>query len=123
MAEVGNVIKTLARNGFDTGQALEICADDMDLYMEVLETALNEGRRKYLIIEESLSGEDYERYHIEVHALKNSARAIGAMRLSELSLEQEKAAKSKDYEAIAAGSKGLLDEYKAVLELLGELLD
>lgn len=123
MAEAEYVMRRLAQKGFSIGTALEICADDTGLYMEVLETALEEGRRKYVIITESLAEEDYERYHVEVHALKNSARAIGAMELSELALEQEKAAKRQDYEAIGNGSSGLLAVYREVLEVLEELLD
>lgn len=121
MKEAGHVLRVLAQKGFDIGEAMEVCAGDMDLYMEVLETALAEGRRKYPIIEESLREKDYERYHVEVHALKNSARAIGAIELSELSLEQEKAAKRNDYETVNRGKQELLRVYKEVLTVLEDL--
>lgn len=116
------IIENLRKKGFDIEQALQICADDEDLYIEVLETALEEGESKLPIIENSIAIKDYARYHVEVHALKNAMKAIGAMELSDLSFEQEKAAKAEDYEQIEYGNQQLIDAYREVLEMIREVL-
>lgn len=112
----------LLEKGFDIEQALEICADDLELYMDILGTALEEGNRKLPIIKESIETKDYNRYHIEVHALKNAMRAIGAMELSAMAMEQEMAAKKKDYKKIEEGYVHIINRYGEVLELLSEIL-
>lgn len=112
----------LLEKGFDIEQALEICADDLELYMDILGTALEEGNRKLPIIKESIEIKDYNRYHIEVHALKNAMRAIGAMELSAMAMEQEMAAKKKDYKKIEEGYVHIINRYGEVLELLSEIL-
>lgn len=122
--EKGNEIAVLLLGkGFDIEQALSICADDMDLYMDILGTALEEGERKLPVILESAESRDYERYHIEVHGLKNAMRAIGAMELSALCLEQETAAKNKDYEKIDKNYKVLISKYEGVLCILKEIFN
>lgn len=112
----------LLEKGFDIEQALEICADDLELYTDILGTALEEGKRKLPIIKESIEIKDYNRYHIEVHALKNAMRAIGAMELSAMAMEQEMAAKNKDYKKIEEGYVHIINRYGEVLELLSEIL-
>lgn len=111
----------LLKKSFDIEEALSICAEDMELYMDILGTALEEGERKLPIISESAERKDYERYHIEVHGLKNAMRAIGAMELSSLSLEQEQAAKAKNYEKIDKDAPVLIEKYKEVLDILKEI--
>lgn len=121
MPDMNEVMEILAQKGFDVTYAMEVCIDK-DIYMDVLETALEEGGRKLPIMEESLAEKDYERYHVEVHGLKNAMKAIGAMELSELAFSQEKAAKEKNEELIIAGSGDLLQKYREVISILSELL-
>lgn len=105
--------KLLEEKEFNIGQAMKICAEDMDLYIEVLKTAMEEGRRKLPIIRRSMEKRDYERYHIEVHALKHAMLAIGAMELSALSAEQERAVKEGDAEC-ESGLRGSYREIRGV---------
>lgn len=123
MMTVSEAMEILKEKGFDIEQAMEICADDDDLYMEVLETALEEGKRKFHIIESSISNQDYSRYHIEVHGLKNSARAIGAMELSELARQQEQTVKSGRTDKLDTESSVLLKSYGEVLNTLEIIFD
>lgn len=118
MMTVWEAMEVLKEKGFDIKQAMEICADDADLYMEVLETALVEGKRKFHIIKDSISNQDYSRYHIEVHGLKNSARAIGAMELSELAKHQEQKVKSGNTDNLDTECGVLLKSYEEVLNTL-----
>ena len=62
-------------------------------------------------------------YTIEVHALKNTARMIGAARLSEWFFKMEKCGKAGDVETITKETPGLiraLQSYKEVLRPYGE---
>ncbi len=62
-------------------------------------------------------------YTIEVHALKNTARMIGAARLSEWFFKMEKCGKAGDVETITKETPGLiraLQSYKEILRPYGE---
>ena len=62
-------------------------------------------------------------YTIEVHALKNTARMIGAAHLSEWFFKMEKCGKSEDVETITRETPGLIRElrhYKEILRPYGE---
>lgn len=62
-------------------------------------------------------------YTIEVHAMKNTARMIGAAHLSEWFFKMEKCGKAGDIETITRETPGLLRElrsYKEVLRPFGE---
>ena len=121
MKSAEEIIELLEQNGFDTQEGLEICIGDPDIYMEVLETALDEGKEKVPFIRECAQNEDYERYLIEVHGLKNAAKSIGAMELSQMAYEQEMAAKGGDHDCIRRDYQALLEKYDAVLKLLEEM--
>ena len=111
----------LKDRGFDVDSALELCVGSEEIYQEVLETALEEGLEKIPFIRECVEKEDFKRYGIEVHGLKNAARQIGATELSEMAFEQEKAAKAEDYEYIKGTCEALLGHYQQTMDILKEL--
>ncbi|MDD3369742.1 MAG: hypothetical protein PHP50_12830 [Lachnospiraceae bacterium] len=115
-------LEELALKGFDIAAAMELCIDDEDIYREVLETALEEGKEKVPLIRECEQNENYDRYIIEVYGLKNAARQIGAMKLSEMAKEQENAGKAREYDKIHAGVEPLLVEYNNVIAILEEFM-
>lgn len=115
-------IERLKQQGFDTAQGLQICIGDPDIYMEVLETALEEGRDKIPVIRNSVENSDYERYLIEVHGLKNAAKSIGAMTLSQMAYEQEMAARQGDYDCVKRSYQALLEKYEEILNQMEEAL-
>lgn len=57
-------------------------------------------------------------YTIEVHALKNTARMIGAARLSEHFFQMEKCGKAGEVETIRQETPGLIRELKSYKEIL-----
>ncbi|MCR5546943.1 MAG: response regulator, partial [Lachnospiraceae bacterium] len=70
-------------------------------------------------IEDDLNFKDLKSYTIEVHALKNTARLIGAMELSKEFYELEQLGDEGDYRLINKKTPKVLShfkEYKAVLE-------
>lgn len=54
-----------------------------------------------------------EDYRIRVHALKSTAKMIGAENLSDLAKDLEMAAKEKDWDFIEKNHKEVLDQYAA----------
>lgn len=120
--EVSMTVYDLRERGFDVDSALELCVGSEEIYLEVLETALEEGLEKIPFIKECVEKEDFKRYGIEVHGLKNAARQIGANELSDLAFEQEKAAKADNYEYIKGTYEALLTHYQKTMGVLKELL-
>lgn len=115
-------IGDLEKRGFDVEEGIAMCAGDEEIYLEVLETALEEGREKLPLIRECYERKDFDRYCIEMHGLKNAMKSIGAMKASEAAREQEFAAKEHKFRVIDEGVEKLLDEYQSVIDTLGELM-
>ena len=78
----------------DTKNALLYCANSQEFYREMLETFVKENRMG--MIQRYFSQEDWKNYAVQVHALKGTARTIGAAELSERALDLEMAAKRED---------------------------
>lgn len=123
MAEPVKTVYDLASRGFDVDTGIAMCADDEEIYLEVLEAALEEGKEKIPFIRECYEKKDYDRYCIEVHGLKNAAKSIGAMHLSEMAKVQEFAVKENNLHLVEEGVDALLAEYKDIVDALQELLD
>ena len=64
------------------------------------------------------SDEDWDNYTIKVHALKSSAKLIGAMELAESAEKLEMAGKEKDAEYIHANHESFMKDYISFEEVL-----
>ncbi|MDE6606884.1 MAG: Hpt domain-containing protein [Lachnospiraceae bacterium] len=115
-------LENLKNRGFDVDSAMELCIGSEEIYQEILDAALDEGKKKLPLMKECVEKEDYERYCIEVHGLKNAAKQIGAMELSELALEQEKAAKAGSYDVVKENYEAMLAAYQKIIDALEEFL-
>ncbi len=73
------------------------------------------------VIEDAYEQKDFRLYTVKVHALKTSARIIGAAHLSSMSERMEEAGKKEELEYIDLYHKPLLEEYKAFMEKLAPL--
>lgn len=69
-------------------------------------------------IEKCLADGMIRDYTIEVHAMKNTARMIGASHLSEWFFKMEKCGKAGDIETITKETPGLIQEFKSFKEIL-----
>ncbi len=87
---------------------LKIFYDSMDSKAEEIEKLYNEG--------------DLKNYTIKVHALKSSARIIGALEFAEKAQELENAGKSDDEEYILKHHGPFIDEFKTFKDPIGEAL-
>ena len=104
-------VQELAALGFNTKAGIGYCAGDEDFYLEMLVTFAEEWEEKSKAIKEDYEKTDIADYQIRVHALKSTAKTIGADDLSAKALEQEQAAKAGDIAAIDRGVDPLLDLY------------
>ncbi len=70
------------------------------------------------VIEKAYNDRDIKLYVIKVHALKASARIIGAMKLYEMAKDIEKAGKGDDLDYIDSHHKMLIEEYRSYIDIL-----
>ncbi|MBR1476722.1 MAG: response regulator [Lachnospiraceae bacterium] len=83
--------------------------------VEIFKDYIGENAR---VIERLLNEKDWKNYTTKVHALKSSARIIGAMALSEFAAKLEKAGNEEDTESIERDTPALLEEYRSFIESL-----
>lgn len=101
----------------DRDLGIQYCGTE-ELYNEVLKdfyTLIDDKANK---IQRLLDEGNIHDYTIEVHALKSTARMLGATPLSELSFEMEMAGKSDNVDLIKAKTPTLLEMYRAYKETL-----
>lgn len=115
-------IDDLENRGFDVEEGIVMCAGDEEIYLEVLEAALEEGKEKLPLIRECYERKDYERYCIEMHGLKNAMKSIGAGLLSEAAMKQEVAVKENNLQLVDEGVDDVLIQYQNVIDALEELM-
>ena len=88
------------------------------LFFTILENYYKAIEKKAAVIRESWEQEDWERYTIEVHALKSLSRQIGAQTLADMAAELETAGNAKDTAYIAQHTEALLSKYLNYIPLL-----
>lgn len=115
-------IDDLQNRGFDVEEGIAMCAGDEELFVEVLDAALEEGKEKIPLIRQLCEEKDYDRYCVEVHGLKNAMKSIGANHLSEAARIQEFAVKDNNLALVDEGVDALLTEYQDVVDALEELM-
>ena len=114
-------IDDLEKRGFDVEEGIAMCAGDEEIYLEVLEAALEEGKEKLPLIKECYEQKNLDRYCIEMHGLKNAMKSIGAGFLSEAAKEQELAVKENNLRVVDEGVENVLAQYRDVINALEEL--
>lgn len=115
-------INDLGNRGFEVEEGIAMCAGDEEIYMEVLEAALEEGQEKLPLIREYYEQKDFERYGIEMHGLKNAMKSIGANKLSEAAKEQEFAVKENNLQLVDEHVEDVLAQYRGIVDALEELM-
>ena len=107
-------------NVIDAAEGLKNCSTE-DVYMIVLETFREVIGENADEIEDYYQKEDWENYTVKVHALKSSAKTIGAMAVSEQAALLEKAGSEGDIVTIQRDTHKLLDDYRSLLDELAPL--
>ena len=107
-------------DGIDGETAIKNSGSE-ESFRTVLEIFYESIKSKSAEIENYYEQEDWDNYTIKVHALKSSAKLIGALKLSEDALALENAGKEKRIDYIKAHHDDLIREYKDYLEVLSKL--
>ena len=110
------------KTNFDRNAGLQYCRGDEMFYRELLAQFHGESVKKRQMIEADYEQKNMEDYRIRVHALKSTAKMIGAENLSDLAKDLEMAAKEKDWDFIEKNHKEVLDQYAAAVVEIGSLL-
>ncbi len=108
--------------GIDVSRGIKNCGSKK-LFLSTLETFYNTLTEKSDEIKEAYDNEDWKFYTIKVHALKSSARIIGASELSSLALHLEDAGKDGNIEYIRANNDEMMEKYLAYIPRLGEVFE
>ncbi len=101
----------------DTNTGVLNCGS-ADSYLSVLETFRQTADKKADEIESYYNEGDIENYTIKVHALKSSARIIGAAALSDMARALEDAGKAGDEDTIKRDTAALLTAYRGLYDKL-----
>ena len=92
----------------DTG--LSMCGST-EIYIDTLTNFSKQSMDAITAIQETLNNGDLEGFTIKVHALKSTARLIGALRLSEMAKDLEEAGDKKDMQFIGSHIGNALSLY------------
>jgi CheY-like chemotaxis protein len=101
-------------NGIEFSGNKVLFLDTLQFFKESIDAKADE-------IEEFYFRDDLENYSAKVHALKSSAKLIGAMDLSEKARALEEAANNKDIDFIKDNNYELLSEYRSYREILKDV--
>lgn len=112
----------LPHEGIDLQGALEGMGS-LDTFMPVLDIFYESIDENSAEIDEKYHEEDWEYYTILVHALKSSARIVGAADLGEEAFAMEMAGKNEDVDYIRANHETLLEHYRAFKEILSDIYE
>lgn len=104
----------------DTKSALVFCANSPEFYKEMLRTFVSENRMGQ--IQTFFTKEDWKNYAVQAHALKGTAKIIGAKELNERALELELAAKREDINELRRKHGPLMMCYGELRQKLSVLL-
>lgn len=105
----------------DPEKGIEYCGDAED-YIFAIETYAMSIDAKAEQIESNYADGDLENLAINVHSLKSTSAAIGAMELSEKAKVLEFAAKDSDTDLISRELPDLLASYRSLKSILEEIL-
>lgn len=106
--------------GLNYSEAIKNCATETILE-KTLQQFYNSIANNLRDIGRFFDERDIKNYTIKVHALKSSARLIGAQELSEMARHLEDCGNAEDLEEIAAKTPALLERYKSYLPKLEPL--
>ena len=90
-----DAIRELEKLGMDTKTALGFCGEDMSFYEELLSDFAAGYPEKKKELDDCFAAKDWQGFEVKIHALKSVAKTIGAIGLSGMALDLERAAKNR----------------------------
>ncbi|MGN0408332.1 MAG: ATP-binding protein [Bacteroides sp.] len=120
--EADSGMERLERAGINTGSGIGYCNGDSDFYIELLTSFVNGAEHKETELEQFFEKKDLDNYCVLVHALKSTAKMIGADFLSENAKQAEDAAKNHELEYIIQHHGELMTLYRQVVQSICDVL-
>ena len=111
----------LRKFAVDVDGGIRYCQSNEDFYIKVLTEFGKDRKIKTDMLARLFSEQNWKEYAIRVHAVKSTAKMIGADAISEQAKSLEAAAKAGDSAAVNAGHSAFLTDYQRLLELIGKL--
>ncbi len=106
--------------GVDLDIGLSYCGD-LDFYKEIVRIAVLSHKEKNLRLEGFYKEKDYDNYTILVHSIKSGAANLGAMEISKMAGNLEKAGQNGDYAYIVENHREFMNCYTSVMSQLSEV--
>ncbi|MDD6810741.1 MAG: response regulator [Lachnospiraceae bacterium] len=116
-------LSRLENAGIHIQSGMQYCGGSREFYVELLTKFAEDGLKKETAIQDFFRKEDIENYRILVHALKSTAKMVGAESLSENARQMEMAAKEQNTDYIRAHHEELLAEYHGVVQHIVDVLN
>ncbi len=120
---VEDKLSRLEQEDIHTDAGIQYCGGDKDFYVELLTKFAKDSKRKGADISQYFQQQDWQNYTILVHALKSTAKMVGADALSEQAKDMEAAAKNQDADFIRKNQDALLFAYHQVVQCIVDVLD
>ena len=111
-------LKAIAAAGIDIEVGLGYCRGDEAFYEELLRKFAADAPEKQKKIEDYYEARDYGNYRILVHALKSTAKMIGAPGLSDSARRLEDASKNEDGNYIEENHAAAMRQYADVAQAI-----
>ena len=110
-----NLLESLGKiNGIELERGIETAGGE-DIYLVVCRNFYDTAPERIELLEKHYNEKDIENYTIQVHALKSSARLIGAYRLSDKAWQMEQAGRADNLDLIMDHTDNLISEYRRLL--------
>ncbi len=121
--ENGSVLKQISEiEGIDAVKGAETAGGE-EAYLIICKNFYDTAGMRIEMIRDAFAKEDYDAYTIQVHALKSSARLIGASDLSEEALELETAGREGNIDLINQKNTGIIEKYEWFKDKLGSIFE
>ncbi|MCH5268846.1 MAG: response regulator [Lachnospiraceae bacterium] len=117
------MLARLEDKGIHTEAGLVYCRSDEEYYEKVLLLFAESSENKIADLEKFYEKEDYKNYQIAIHALKSSAKTLGADTLSEMAKQAEAAAKNQDGDYIRENHRDIMEKYQYTVRGILEVLE
>ena len=116
-----NILERLGGiEGIDPEKGLKNCGDE-DSYIEVLSVYVKAAAQTADDIEKYVGTGDIANAAVKIHAVKSTARVIGADSMGKSAAKLEAACKSNNTDMLNAGIGDLLSSYRALGSALAEI--
>ncbi|MBE5878035.1 MAG: Hpt domain-containing protein [Lachnospiraceae bacterium] len=110
-----------APRGYDVRSAMKYVADDFEQYIHLLKRFTDDEERQQLL-KRAYESKDWGNYVTYVHALKNSARLIGANELADMAYRHERHGQAGQFDVIEDTYQMLLSKWDGCVTCVKDYL-